>query len=359
MMRGFTVIAIIAAYNEEDIIGRVLDHLIGQGISAYLLDDGSTDKTVQEAERFLGRGLLAVEKLSPPEGDGGCFELERIMRRKQSLGEELQADWFINHDADELRESPWPHLNLCQAIQLVDRLGWNAIDFAVLNFPPTSGGAEAGRAREAIEYCEPGADFDRLQIRCWKNTGAAVDLVSSAGHEARFADRRVFPIRFVLRHYPIRSQAHGNRKVYEERIPRFDPRERSRGWHIQYDGTQPGRSFVRDPATLTQYDPDRVRVELSIHHRDVERLEESIRQQRAEADMLRAALAEQADAVESLRQVILARDAEVSAAGQHIAALEGANSELARQLEELRASRSWRWTAVLRAVHGRLLRPVR
>jgi hypothetical protein len=46
------LVAIIAAYNEEDIIGPALAHLIEQGASVYLLDDGSTDRTVAVAQVF-------------------------------------------------------------------------------------------------------------------------------------------------------------------------------------------------------------------------------------------------------------------------------------------------------------------
>ena len=38
---------------------------------------------------------------------------------------------------------------------------------------------------------------------------------------ARFPGRKVFPIQFLLRHYPIRSQRHGETKVFTERKPRF------------------------------------------------------------------------------------------------------------------------------------------
>ena len=36
--RDFSVVAIIAAYNEADIIGQVVADLIAQGVSVYLLD---------------------------------------------------------------------------------------------------------------------------------------------------------------------------------------------------------------------------------------------------------------------------------------------------------------------------------
>ena len=62
------VTAIVAAYNEADIIGQVVGDLVAQGVTVYLLDDGSTDGTAAAVEPYLGRGVLAIEGL--PAGDG-------------------------------------------------------------------------------------------------------------------------------------------------------------------------------------------------------------------------------------------------------------------------------------------------
>jgi hypothetical protein len=267
MPRDLNVIAIVAAHNEADIIHQTVGDLIQQGIGVYLLDHGSSDGTAAAVSSFLGHGLLAVETISSTTSPSGvdAFRLSTLLARKEELTRELKADWYINHDADEFRESPWAHLNFREGIELVDRLGYNAIDFALLNFWPTN---DAFRPeddiRESFHYYEAGAPWDRLQIRCWKRTDAAVDLVSSAGHEASFAGRRVFPIRFLLRHYPIRGQAHGTRKVFKERVPRFDDVERAKGWHVQYDNFSVEHNFLRRTDELSFYDADAVRVELHL-----------------------------------------------------------------------------------------------
>ena len=58
----------------------------------------------------------------------------------------------------------------------------------------------------------------------------------------------------MLKHFPIRSQAHGERKILRERLPRFSGAERSVGWHAQYDGIDTC-NFLRDPADLCRFDP--------------------------------------------------------------------------------------------------------
>src|SRR5215510_11891169 len=276
MPRGFSVVAIVAAYNEADIIAAVVRDLIDQDISVYFLDDGSTDGTGRAVEQYEGRGVLRIERLRSP-GDGASTEFAwaQILRRKAQLATELDADWFIHHDADEFRESPWADVPLKDAIQRVDAMGYNAIDFASLDFRPTDNGFSKGDVRTAFPFYSDGAPYDRIQIRCWKKTDG-VDLASTGGHEARFEGRKVFPVRFISRHYPIRGQSHGDRKVFVERKPRFLDDERTRGWHVQYDDFVEGTSFVHDPCKLRRFDPAGVRIDLSLGHRGVEELTQSL-----------------------------------------------------------------------------------
>jgi len=310
MPRAPIVTAIIAAYNEEDIIGPVIADLVSQGIRVYLLDHGSTDGTLAETKRFRRRGLIGVERLNAEE-----FSLERIIRRKEMLAAELATDWVINADADEFRESPWPGVGFVDGLREVDRLGYNAVDFAVVNFMPVHDAFRKGDdPREVFRFYEPGAAYDRLQVRCWKKQPGPLDLVSTAGHEARFEGRRIFPLRFLLRHYPIRGQAHGERKVWRERLPRFAPEERARGWHVQYDGLQEGGSFLRPPSSLIPYDPWATRLELVLRHRGVEALEEDLSDRGKELATTRSELAATAETLASAREFSTRLEGELGAA---------------------------------------------
>ena len=415
MAADFSVIALIAAYNEADIIEQVVSDLIAQGIQVYLLDDGSTDGMAAAVEPYVGRGVVAIERLGgatagfEPEGPDR-FDWEQILRRKTELATELDAAWFIHHDADEFRESPWSHLSLSDAIRHVDALGYNAIDFAGLDFWPVHDGFRAGDdVRAAFTFCSELAPHDLPQVRCWKKTDS-LDLASSGGHDACFTGRRVFPLRFVLRHYPVRGQAHGDRKVFGERRNRFLDRERNRGWHVQYDQLQEGVSFLRDPATLARYDPDAFRRSLTLHPRYPEDLEDALRAARSEisatrseADGLRrenerasahiehvtaqlgqireelcnreteAALfrsgleqrtAELAKTRAKMQAELDNRDAEIARANQALDQRD-ADSErwrtavdsLTRRLDDLQRSLSWRWTAPARTAYRVFKRP--
>jgi glycosyltransferase involved in cell wall biosynthesis len=56
------VVAILASYYEERFIGACLENLFEQGAEAYLIDNGSTDRTVDIAERYLKRVPHALSK---------------------------------------------------------------------------------------------------------------------------------------------------------------------------------------------------------------------------------------------------------------------------------------------------------
>jgi hypothetical protein len=109
------------------------------------------------------------------------------------------------------------------------------------------------RQLEHFEFSDHPGHFH--QRRAWKRSEVQVGLVRSAGHDVSFDGRRVYPYKFLLKHYPIRSEAHGRRKILQDRQNRWNPRERAWGWHRQYDQVGPGR-FLRDPATLRRFDPD-------------------------------------------------------------------------------------------------------
>jgi tetratricopeptide (TPR) repeat protein len=99
----FRVVAIISAHNEGDVIYHVIGDLIRQGVSAYLLDHRSTDNTVEEAEKWLGKGLLHIEKFPDDsryaEENKSQYIWRDILKRKSELATNLDADWFIHADA--------------------------------------------------------------------------------------------------------------------------------------------------------------------------------------------------------------------------------------------------------------------
>ncbi|MEP7270437.1 MAG: glycosyltransferase [Acidobacteriota bacterium] len=221
------VVALLAVRNEELYLERCLEHLCREGIETLLIDNGSTDATRRIATEFLSRGVIAIEDLP----FSGAFELEPQLRRKEQLAREIEADWFIHCDADEIRQAPGPHATLSDAISAMDREGYNAIDFDEFVFLPTAEddsfeGRDYVAEMRSYYYYEPDSP-DRYRINAWRKN-ARIDLHTFAGHRVVFPGLRVAPDPFILRHYIALSGEHARRK-YGAR--RFSPREIANSWH--------------------------------------------------------------------------------------------------------------------------------
>lgn len=253
------VIGIVSAYNEEDVISQVLTKFINEGIGIYFIDHHSTDNTMEIAKSYLGKGVEHVEIF--PEECGYSKDLKDIyawryiLKRKEELHSILKADWYIHLDADAVMESPWENITLLDAIKIVDSMGYNCINFELFNFRPVREGYEKDLSlQEFFNYWEPADYYDEVQIKCWKNINQKIDLVSSGGHNVLFEGRKIFPIKFIEKHYPIRSQEHATKKIFSERFPRFDISEIKSGWHIQYDRYLISNHAKYDPEELLTYD---------------------------------------------------------------------------------------------------------
>jgi|GEM_PF-758620 len=219
------IVAIIAAYNEERFIGGCLEHLVANGVEVYLCDNESTDRTVEIATSYLGRGLRAIETLPRD----GTYRWRQILARKEQLAAELDADWFLHLDADEIPQSPRPGQTLAEALAEADAAGYNAVDFHELAFVATreSPDHDHPEFRRTMRWYYPFAPGPLHRVIAWKRQ-PNVDLVSTGGHQAKFRGRRISPEKLFLRHYLVLSHEHMLRKYVHRR---YDAGEVRNGWH--------------------------------------------------------------------------------------------------------------------------------
>lgn len=227
MSSNLRVLAILAAYNERRFIDQCLEHLQAQGVDAYLIDNGSTDDTVERAERWLDRNLVGIESF--PRAEDGIYDWRGLLRRKEELARELDADWFMHLDPDEMRLPPSRDQTLAQALEAVDREGFNAVDFSELTFIPTREDPDHDHPsfRQTLRTYYPFAPRTPHQLKVWKKT-SQVDLATSAGHRVSFPGLRMYPRQFPVKHYLFLSVPHAIEKYVERR---FDPDEVDSGWH--------------------------------------------------------------------------------------------------------------------------------
>lgn len=111
------------------------------------------------------------------------------------------------------------------------RWGFNCVDHAAVDFRPADDtwrpGDDLDGAFDWFEFASSHARFTLLEA--WRPQTAPVVNAETGGHRADFAGRRVFPYKFPIRHYPLRSAAHARRKLFAKRRDRWDPEERAKG----------------------------------------------------------------------------------------------------------------------------------
>jgi glycosyltransferase involved in cell wall biosynthesis len=253
------VLAIICAYNEADIIGWTVRHLKRQGCDVLVIDCESTDETVMVAHTA---GAEILRHPAPP------VSWHELLSRVEKIAAGSNADWCMLCDADELRYARFglrgpAQLTLEQGFANVQLLGFNAVDFQVLTFHPTGPLTAPRDAPYPFDGSQDPEQYFRFysgdplnqrigQVKAWRNVGP-VSLAASGGHQVQFPGRRVYPVKFLSKHYPIRSQAHGERKVFEER-KWLDQSQGRHDWHVQYNGIVPGHSFLKDPKYLMEWE---------------------------------------------------------------------------------------------------------
>ncbi len=261
---NFKVVAVMTTYNEEDILRKSIMKLVNQGISTYIIDNWSTDSTYEIVKELESKGLLEGSERFPQSGPVKYFEYKKLLARVGEVTKMLKADWFIYQDVDEIRVSPWSNMNLKEAIYVVDKMGYNAIDHTVIVFEPIDNSfSQDLDFEEHFKYFHFGKRPGHFsQIKNWKNLKKTeIDL---SGHSIKFKERKVFPYKFLLKHYPIRSQSHGEKKIFIERKARFSPEERKEGLHTHYDEYEHGCSFLANPKDLIRFEKEEFNEEFLI-----------------------------------------------------------------------------------------------
>ncbi len=256
----------MSSFNEDDIIEESISKLINQGVDVYLIDNGSTDNTVKKAQKFLNKGLIEINTTRFYENGKEVYDWTKLLELKQNIAKSLEYDWFIHVDADEIRYSPWRKYSLNEGITKVNEMGYNLINFKLFNFQLNTNQENFDSIEKSMQYYSKGEDFNRIQVKAWKKD-KEVDLIRMAGHLAIVREPKIFPIRFIHKHYPIRSVEQGTRKILKERLPRYSQSDRLKGWHIQYDNMnllkeELKHKIIKDCSDLQLFNVEEVRDDL-------------------------------------------------------------------------------------------------
>jgi len=246
---SFSAIAFVPVYNEADILPWTIQHLLDQGVAVYIVDNWSTDNSAWVAKQFP---IVGYEKF--PDAPSKYYSWRPILERIAKLARECEYDWCLLNDSDEIRRSPHANETLLQGMHRIHDAGFDAINFSVYHFYPTDDLYTGDPEKHFRYYSMDGVDATLLHVKAWKRTQRVTRLSESGGHYGTYVGASVYPEKWILKHYPIRTSQQAERKVVHERLERYDPAERVQQWHVQYNSWDK-TNWLRDPKTLKEWAP--------------------------------------------------------------------------------------------------------
>src|SRR5262245_12900327 len=238
-------VAILAVRNERPYLGNCLRHLIDNGLDYVVVDNDSSDGTVELLRQEPFARHLAGYRHVPY---AGFFDWTGLLRAREAAVHTVDADWVLFVSADEIMHSYLPGETLAAAIARVDADGHDVIDFNEFVFLPIDTDyvvdAPGPQPLRYHYFFEPG----RPRLMRARRRNLAVSNVEGGGHTLSGAPFRLAPETFALRHYIFRDQAHALRK-YAERV--FSREEVAIGWHTNRVD-QPVARFTLPPASALE-----------------------------------------------------------------------------------------------------------
>lgn len=235
------VIAALVVRNERPYLGNCLRHLIGNGIDYVIVDNGSTDETIELLHQpYFAKHLIGY-RTHPYQGH---MDWEDLMLARQAAADAIDTDWILYVSADEIMHSYNAGETLGAAIERADTAGFDVIDFNEFVFLPIE--MDYMPDREGPQLLRHYYFFEdqRPRLMRARKKRLQVSHVEHGGHLLAGEPFRLSPETFALRHYMFRNQTHAFEK-YARRV--YAPEELARGWH--WHGFQhPVANFAFPPA---------------------------------------------------------------------------------------------------------------
>lgn len=245
------VLAIIATYNERRFIADCVENLIRQGIDIYLIDNESTDDTVEIANAYSGRGIVAIET----QPRDGCYQWGKLLSRKAQIATDSNYKWIMHLDADEIRLAPPGWKTIARALEYVDAQGFNAVNFMEYSFVPTIEQPDHDHQhfQATMRWYYPFLPVAQNRLNLWKRQPAMVDLVTTGGHKVNFPGIKPYPTAFPMRHYLFLSIPHAIEKWVRRD---YAPDELAKGWHKSRAQLSSSSLWLQSQTELRRYITD-------------------------------------------------------------------------------------------------------
>jgi hypothetical protein len=202
------MLGVLLCYNDGDLVERAVGYLREQGHDLVVWDHGSTDYTPEVLGRL--RGELMEHKVVPRSVD--FYGLYQAMSRHLIDEYTQRYDWVSWPDQDEFLEGPDRARPYREWVGEVLASSYDWVQFNNFNFWWTEADdpSIADPVQRVRHYCLWPTCGPR--IRAWR---ASSTNIREFNHNPPAGDR--YPTMFNLRHYPMRSRAHMDRRLAVDR----------------------------------------------------------------------------------------------------------------------------------------------
>jgi len=251
---------IVFCYNEEHIISDCLTYYLNLGIDLVVIDNVSIDNSLNIIESYAKNqqhypGKIIDIKKYVSEG----YEWVKMLEFAYGY---MHANlthyrWIMLIDADAFYHSPIKNISLTKFLKIMEQYKYNVLEGEVINFYPTHIDDKYIQSPlERMLYCEKKSVIYQkglFQQKIFKYH-PSINFYTSAGHQCIRNNKRTSPIKFLYKHYPWCSYAHGKKKIFKERKPRFLEKKQNVFAHSQYIDILPIKDdLIKSHAHLTLY----------------------------------------------------------------------------------------------------------
>ncbi len=215
------IVAIICVRNDLVYLREVIPYLENEKIDVILINNESTDDTLEVISGAEYRNIQHIETLP----FNGQFDLSAQLEAKVAAIESADADWIIHQDADEILQSPTEWGGLRRHIELADSQDFNVLNFNEIVMLPSN--------PQVNDFIHNNSNYYFFEprplrlMRAWKKAAKLVNY-RTGGHVLDGDDVVVYPERMLLKHFIVRSQQHAFEK-YLGRV--FSSVDLQKGWH--------------------------------------------------------------------------------------------------------------------------------
>jgi glycosyltransferase involved in cell wall biosynthesis len=239
------IVAVLAFRNEESYLGNCARHLIRNGIRIAAIDNESTDDSKFVLQQPDIRDHIVAFQSVRYEGQ---YRWKPLLEAKMKIAANIEADWIVNVDADEIMHSYRADESLLAAITRIAETGCTVINMDEFVFLPIERdyASDCPGIQSLTQYYFFEPRPLRL-MRAWKNQ-LGLSMVESGGHIIAGEAVALAAESIALRHYPFQTQPHAYRKYVTRR---YCPDELKQGWHLNRVN-QPQEVFRFPAATLLQ-----------------------------------------------------------------------------------------------------------